>query len=294
MKHKISGFTFGKNLLSLGYPVVESIKSLLPLCDEVIVNIGFDDLNSKKDDGTFQFLLDHFSSNTKVIFMTSQWDQTMTQRGEVLAQQTNLALDKCQHPFCHYIQADEVLHEDDYPLIEKGVRQLRDDSQADGLLYDFVHFYSSPSVIRYGRDVYRKEIRLIRNGRNIRSYRDAQGFRHQNNEKLSILETKARIFHYGWARNEEIMQKKIAAMNKFYGASDKKVIFNYEHIWGTRPFKETHPDVMKHWIKEHHSSRNILKEKMIFRPEDIKSILLDSIEKLTSHRLGEYKNYKGH
>ena len=36
---KISGFTFIRNGATLGYPFVASIRSLLPLCDEVIVNV---------------------------------------------------------------------------------------------------------------------------------------------------------------------------------------------------------------------------------------------------------------
>lgn len=37
---KVSGFTFIRNGSSLGYPFIESIKSILPICDEFIVAIG--------------------------------------------------------------------------------------------------------------------------------------------------------------------------------------------------------------------------------------------------------------
>ena len=37
---KVSGFTFVKNAVKYGYPVVESITSLLPIVDEMIVCLG--------------------------------------------------------------------------------------------------------------------------------------------------------------------------------------------------------------------------------------------------------------
>ena len=37
---KVSGFTFIRNAIIYDYPVVESIKSILPLCDEFIVAVG--------------------------------------------------------------------------------------------------------------------------------------------------------------------------------------------------------------------------------------------------------------
>ena len=43
---KVSGFTFVKNAIKFGYPVVESILSMVPICDEIIVSVG------DSDDGT--------------------------------------------------------------------------------------------------------------------------------------------------------------------------------------------------------------------------------------------------
>jgi hypothetical protein len=43
---KISGFTIVRNAELLDFPVEESIRSILPLCDEVVVNLG------RSEDGT--------------------------------------------------------------------------------------------------------------------------------------------------------------------------------------------------------------------------------------------------
>ena len=43
---KVTGFSFVKNALIYDYPVVESIKSILPICDEFVIAVG------KSDDAT--------------------------------------------------------------------------------------------------------------------------------------------------------------------------------------------------------------------------------------------------
>ena len=54
MTKQISGFTFIKNGLTLGYPILESVQSIDPICDEVVINVGYDDPNLEKDDGSCQ------------------------------------------------------------------------------------------------------------------------------------------------------------------------------------------------------------------------------------------------
>ena len=65
----ISGFTVIRNAMVMGYPVVEAIRSILPICDEYIVAVGAGDgtkmsrfhyryfgaQEEQTDDPTFQF-----------------------------------------------------------------------------------------------------------------------------------------------------------------------------------------------------------------------------------------------
>ena len=37
---RISGFTIVRNAIKLDFPVEASIRSILPVCDEVVVNVG--------------------------------------------------------------------------------------------------------------------------------------------------------------------------------------------------------------------------------------------------------------
>ena len=51
---KISGFTYIRNGIKLGYPFVQSISSLLPIVDEMIVVVG------DSDDGTREAVMRRF------------------------------------------------------------------------------------------------------------------------------------------------------------------------------------------------------------------------------------------
>ena len=64
---KISGFTFVKNAVKYDYPIVESIKSLLPLVDEYIVSLG------DSEDSTEQLVRSIDSDKIKITH--SVWDK---------------------------------------------------------------------------------------------------------------------------------------------------------------------------------------------------------------------------
>ena len=92
---KISGFTFIKHGLTLGYPFLESIQSISPFCDEIIVNVGFDDPDLKSDDGTLQYLEKNLQG-PKYKILKSYWNPQQKEKGLILSEQTNIALKECQ------------------------------------------------------------------------------------------------------------------------------------------------------------------------------------------------------
>ena len=254
----VSGFTFIKNALTLGYPIKESLESLEPLCDEVIVNVGFDDRNLKNDDGTYDYLRDHFA-HSKFRFYRSYWDPSKTSGGKILAEQTNIALSYCEGKICQYIQADEILHEKDYPAIHDAYINWDKRSDIDGLVFNYIHFYGNVDIVKHTRSIYRKEIRAIKNQKNIRSWKDAQGFRYQSGTKIHCLPVEASIYHYGWARKEMVMNNKVVAMDRLYhGNKNEQAAFKYERIWGLKAFRDHHPEVMKKWIEEHRNDIDII------------------------------------
>ena len=288
----LSGFTFIKNGLSLGYPIAESIKSIAPLCDEVIINVGFEDEDCTKDDGTYEYLRGEFSEE-KYIFLKSFWDPEVTKNGLILSQQTNIALQACRGKYCQYIQGDEAIHEDDYALIKSAVAELEKSPEIMGVIFQYLHFYGSTDIIKKTRNVYRREVRLIRNQQGIQSYLDAQGFKDRHGQKLPSLESPARIFHYGWARPSQLMDRKVKSFGKLYhGSEHKESDFNYQRIWGLKPFKDGHPKVMTDWIQQNSEDLDIWSLPRKFEWKNIGLAISDFVESLTGHRIGEYKNFK--
>jgi hypothetical protein len=110
---RVSGFTFVKDAMRLDYPIVESITSVLPLVDEFIVNIG------DCSDDTPR-LIESIGS-PKIRVLRSRWDPGIRSGGRMLAIQADLALSRCTGDWAVYIQADEVLHDDDLPNIRSAL-----------------------------------------------------------------------------------------------------------------------------------------------------------------------------
>ena len=102
---KVSGFTFVRNAVKFDYPVVESIKSILPVCNEFIVSVG------NSEDGTLELIKSIESPKIKIY--ESFWDDSQRTGGRILAIETNKALKQVSpdSDWAFYIQADEVVHE---------------------------------------------------------------------------------------------------------------------------------------------------------------------------------------
>ena len=97
---KVSGFTIARNAVKFNYPILESIRSILPICDEFIVNVG------DSEDNTLDLIRSIDSDKIRII--QSVWD--LSQKSEVLSRQTNLAIRACTGDCAFYLQSDEVIH----------------------------------------------------------------------------------------------------------------------------------------------------------------------------------------
>lgn len=250
---KVSGFTFIRNAVLLDYPIVASIQSILPLCDEVVVAVG------KSEDQTLELIQ---NINPKVKIIQTIWDDELRENGRVLAIETDKALAAIDpsSDWAIYIQGDELMHQDDHTSILNAMKTHLHDSEVDGLLFDYLHFYGSYDYVGVSNNWYKKEIRVIKPSRGIFSFRDAQGFRRFPNQKLKVAPSGARIFHYGWVRDPRAMQRKQEHFHKLWHddawmAENIKAVesFDYEdHIHELAKFKGTHPQ----WIAQRIAERN--------------------------------------
>ncbi len=262
---KVTGFTFIRNALKFDYPVVEAITSILPLCDDFVVAVG------KSEDKTLELISNIGSEKIKI--MQTQWDDSLREGGRVLAVETDKAFQKIGNDsdWAFYIQGDEVIHEDYHKTIRDEMLKWKDDDRVDGLLFKYLHFYGSYDYVGSSPRWYRHEIRVIKNNKKIYSYRDAQGFRKNNNEKLRVKAIDAWVYHYGWVKEPKAMQRKQETFPKLWHSDNwvsknvvKSEAFDYSAIDSLSKFTKTHPKVMiprikrKNWNFEYDMSFNNL------------------------------------
>jgi hypothetical protein len=283
---KISGFTFIRNGVELDYPFIESITSVLPAVDEMVIVVG------DCSDGTKEKILT--LQDPKIRIINTVWDESLRKGGEILAQQTNIALDHITGDWGFYIQGDEVIHEKYLENVRSALQKWNDHPEVEGLLFHYHHFYGSYEYIGTSRKWYRREIRIVRNDPSIRSYKDAQGFR-KNGKKLQVKAVDAYIYHYGWVRDPKAQLKKNVSFNKYWHDDEwiaehvDATSFDYDLLESLDRFEGTHPAVMKDRIvsKNWKFSYDPSKKRMSFKEK-----LSFWIEKLFGWRPGEYKNYK--
>ncbi|MCF8343541.1 MAG: hypothetical protein K9H13_02795, partial [Bacteroidales bacterium] len=177
----------------------------------------------------------------------------------------------------------------------KSMKTWLDNPKVEGLLFRYLHFYGSYDFIGDSRRWYRHEVRIIRNDKNIRSYRDAQGFR-KNGKPLKVKETNASMYHYGWVKPPELQQAKQKSFHKFWHDDEwvnknipETANFDYSKIDSLKRFEGSHPELMKEKIKKKNWQFDFDPSKKRF---SMKSRLLHFLEKKTGWRIGEYKNYR--
>jgi hypothetical protein len=286
----IAGFTFIRNALIYDYPIVEAIRSILPVCDFVVVAVG------KSDDATLELIQSIDSQKIRII--ETEWDDTLREGGRVLAVETDKAFDAigtAEADWCFYIQGDEVLPDNYAKTIREGLEKWKNDADTEGVLFKYRHFYGSYDFVGQSRKWYRREVRIIKNDKSIRSYRDAQGFR-KNGQKLKVREIDAYIHHYGWVKDPRAQQLKQLNFNKLWhsDATVSKMVapaesFDYSLIDDLKRFDAQHPKVMQPRI-------DALNWQFSFDPTGKKLSVKEGFsrifEKWTGWRFGEYKNFK--
>lgn len=287
---KVVGFTIIRNAIKYDYPVVEAITSILPICDEFMVAVG------NSEDETLQLIKNIDSPKIKII--ETVWDDSLREGGQVLAIETNKAFDAIDQDadWCFYIQSDECVHEKYLDNIRQAMLKYKDDKQVDGLLFNYIHFYGTYNYVGNSRRWYRREIRIIKNNKSIRSYKDAQGFRKTDNTKLSVKQIDAEIYHYGWVKPPKAQQAKQENFHKMWHNDEwmKKNIadveeFDYSQIDSLEEFKGTHPQVFQNRINSVNWSFKFNKSQIKL---SLKDKILLFIEKTTGWKVGEYKNFK--
>lgn len=240
---KVSGFTFLRNAEINGYPFIESIHSILPIVDEFVCAIGPSDDDTKSK---VQAL-----NNKKIRIIETRWNENMRDRGFVYGQQKMVAQYNCSGDWAFYLEADEVLHEKEYPLIQDAMQQHVDNPDVEALYFDFHHFYGTANQV--GIAGYRKAPRIIRN--TIRTIAPDGLFwvvldKNKQGRYPKAVSAGAHIYHYGHCRNIAKMDEKLKRVGKYWGSKHES-FEGYGHIdlAEIKPFHGAHPKIMDWWLE---------------------------------------------
>lgn len=284
---KVSGFTIVRNAIELDFPVVESIRSILPICDEVVVNVG------RSTDGTLELV--RTIDDPRIRIVETEWDFA---RGEsVLRDETLRAMRACRHPWGVYIQADEVLHERGAEAFGRALAGAATDPRVEGLVVKYRHLFGSPFTEAVNRRWYRREVRAVRldPALDVHPFRDAQGFRvGPSNRRVRARLVDAEMFHYGYTRAARALRGRGTVDRSLYPdrpdyAGDRALLRWFP---GLRPFVGTHPAVAAGWVAAHAEDPDRRVTPPFFEWEHIRFHLSDLVERLTGERYFEFRNYE--
>lgn len=253
---KISGFTFIRHGSLLGYPYLESLTSLLSVCDEVIVAVG------QGQDDTLQNI--QSLTNPKLRIIETVWNEAMHDRGYVYAQQKMIAQFNCTGDWAFYLEGDEILHEQDVVNLRQTLEHHLDNPKIEALVFDYYHFYGSPHTIATSTGWYRRAPRIIRN--TIRNYSPDGLFfvvmdRNKKGRYPYAALAQMPIYHYGHVRALAKMQQKIQQVSTYWGHTPPE--FNsYGNIdpQAISPFHGAHPAIMHTWLQ------NCAEQQLHFNP----------------------------
>ena len=298
---KISGFTMVRNADKLYFPIRESILSILPLVDEFIIALGKGDPDDRTEEIINQI------NSPKIRIFHREWSEESFRESRILAEETNFALSKCTGDWCFYLQADEVVHENDLPSIRDACKMYQHDQNTEGLLFQYHHFWGDYDHYLPYHGWYKKEIRIIRNNLNIQSIKDAQSFRHADGGKLNVRPIPARVFHYGWVRPPELMQNKKKVHDGLHRGTDQAEKeyadrgdhYDYGPLGRLPSFTDSHPAVMDqkikslYWQHRLNYSKTWKPERPLNKHEKIKYRVLTWIENniLGGREIGGYSNW---
>lgn len=274
----ICGFSFGRNLTKLDYPVEASVRSVLPVCDRFVFAVG------AGQDDTRQRVA---AIDPKVEILDTTWPDVQVD-GTVLSIEANKAMAVAEQTGCtwgFYIQGDEVVHEEDLPAIQAATVRWADEDQVKALLFRYLHF-----VFDYQTTdpwMYHKASRIVRLDKSCEIFGDAcgpglktyEGPVHGGNGYLDKhhldghvrwacdptgtvpTRRKPRIFHYGWVRTGRNLDAKRSTVEQlWWGTLDPeerkrladarfgRFIDRYPAL---KKYGGSHPSVMADKVRNH-------------------------------------------
>ncbi len=121
------------------YPFRELIESLVPVADEIVVNVDIGLLTTLE-------IVHDMKSEFPIRIVQSHWNWTAKDKGQELARQANFAIQHAGGDWLLYVQGDELLHENEHADLLKYVRGAPD--YISGFELDRLYFFGRPDMLR--------------------------------------------------------------------------------------------------------------------------------------------------
>lgn len=190
----ISGLTLIRNALENGYAISEVIDNLKLISDEVVVLDGY------STDGTYEYLC----TVPNIKLYRDRWN-LKSKDGLEFARITNLGISRCKGDYIFYLQADEVMHDEDI----KKLPEIIGDYNAISMSFKHIR-YDFKYCLNGG---YERAIRFFKNKIGINSHYDAYTF---GGNTCPTLNANMIVYHIGYVFLKNIFQKMINHADLFY------------------------------------------------------------------------------
>jgi len=238
-KHGISVCFVIRNGLINGYPFWESLHSALPIADEFIISDG----DSK--DKTSQ-VIEKFRNQypDKVKIIKANWEKEMGGCGEVISIISKKAMEYCKYEWIYYLQADEIIHQDNYKIIREVANGKY--GVLNSVEFKFSHFIGSWNPLPDNSPAYSSAIRMVKNTSSIYLLGDGWTFVGDVKPQLPIDFIPRPIFHLAWVFPKNIDLKNIEQMKIYpnmeaYQCKGRESAINI-HKQGGRQMGLPYPD----------------------------------------------------
>ncbi len=245
LKPGISAYVPTRNCVEMDYCFVETVTSLLPIADEVVI------CDSESTDGTLAIIADLIAKHPNVRLVTYSYQPAVADRGWY-DRWLNFARSQLRYSAQLQMDADEVLGAEDHDAIRTAAlagecRMLND-----------VHFFRDArhTVVR-GHGKFARlaptECYMPSHGSIPEGHKD---IRAEANQRLSL----GAIYHYGMLRHRDAFFAKQRFMLKTLEGTtdavleeaekDGKDYMTYQHNFDVRPFTGQHPQIIRPWLLE--------------------------------------------
>ena len=252
----IGGFLCIRNGFRLDYPFEQAAASLLGVCDEIVIS------DCGSDDGTRERMDEMAAKDPRITLHSFPWTNPV---GDIwwypLWLNTARQHLKMKGGWAIYLDADEILHEDSYPLVREAAEK------GEALICKRLNFWrDSQHLIPEGQCC---GSRVIRVGPQDTPF--PSDYPNPEAEKIQAMakESEVQICHYGFLREQKAWFRKAKEVQRiWHNQYDPRLVaaekfdgkwFDMPNICGDEgkpgwenelvEFKGTHPEIIKPWLK---------------------------------------------